>query len=361
MANHAHEITRFSFTEEALEPGSPHLERFPGFFSNGPEHFDVHLFNGETYINPVYALTLFIKTKQGLKLFTVVRSAEEIRQPDVASVVTARGTHAEIHYLMNAYSKYRVPILRGHVEEEGYHITKLDPRNPILVADYEPGAQVEGEVDDMLFSAFTRLIDKTQMRGYFDPLYDSQIDDLLKDVVVWPGPALMGISEVDTYFGKQSEHEPVPTINEPEEREEEIRGGGRPVMEAHAFLGIMGYVDLSHLDADEILDTFRHFNQHYSHFDTAPLDSFSDGAKDGNVDLVVPTFAAHMRSTYMKEQYLMACARGMCLRTAVAGLARHIAYVRNISGDKSINNTPDPIHAHNLYLPPKKLTLPTLN
>lgn len=364
MANHENEITRFSFTEEALEEGSPHLERFPGFFSNGPEHFDAHILNGESYLNTVFSLTLAIKTRAGLKVHTGVRQLyvppkkkkeekELNRQGVVSSVVTIRDTQARARYLMNAANEFRVPILGGEIGEEGYHITECDPRNPVLVADYEPGAQLEGEADDLLMDIFYNLVDKTQRPDHPKGFYN--IDNLLEHAKVWLGPTLVGTSEVGMYFKQNPEAQNIPLIMDPEDREEPIRGGGRPIMEAHNFHSIVAFIDLSTHWIDDVMKYFMHANEHYSHFDLASIDKFEEGVKSGNVDLITPSLAY---SRQMDLLYLMACARGMCLRTAAAGLARHLAYIRKLSGYKELSSPTEQTYKDGLYRPPMKLTLP---
>jgi len=365
MSNHEDYITRFSFTEEALKDGSPHLERFPGFFSNGPEHFGPHLLNGETYLNPVFALTLIINTKAGMRLLTGVRqmhdpdTGELNRQGTVASVITTRETQARARYLMNAASEFRVPILRGEIEEEGYHITEFNPRNPVLVADYEPGAQLEGEADDMLFDIFYELIEKTQRtKDWPNNMPPDEIDWLVSQAKVWLGPTLVGVSEVGTYFDRYHQAHPnMPLINDPRGRKEAIQDGGRPIMEAHTFHSIIAVINLEYNWLDEVEQYFTHPNEHYSHFDFARLPGFNTAVIDGRVGGVTPGLFFR---EFGKMIELMVCARGMCLRAAAAGLARHIIYIKKTLEIEELTATVDEDlgYKDGLYRPPIRLAKP---
>jgi len=344
MANHEHDITRFSFTPSALRDGPPDLQRrYPGFFEEA-EHFGAHLFNGETYFNPVYALVLVIRTKDGDRLLTGVRSKDEKRQPNVGSAITLRRTHAQVRATMNTYSKYRIPILGGAIEDEGYHITQLDPRNPVLVADYEPGAKISADDESWpngdipFYDTFYYLIEKIQERGYENVRNrDSRIDDIMQDAVIWPGPELMGVSEVGIYNSKFPLHRDIPMITDPElpPPTNGTRPLGEAILEANDFHTVVGALDLSDMPEATVRKLFfSHANDHYSHFDLARLDSFNYAVRHNVVDLVAPGFEKRSRSQ-RDMLHLLACAGGLCLRAAAVGLERHYAYIQKVLGDST--------------------------
>lgn len=339
-----HKIPRTVFTAEQLrrEP------KLPGFFDNGPAHFNEQLLDGENYFNPVYALALILKTSRGYMQVSAVRSPEEERQPNVASSVTTRRSHYSTRKIMTAYSDYRVPILGSDpadIQREGYHITDIDPLNPVLVADYTPAPLQPGETN--IDYAFLALIDKMRPDPYNDRIPYSDFDEEIfsKITTFWPGPMVIGVSEV-------GEGAALWTPETPYEQEETY-------FEANIMGTIVAAADVSNLTPDEVQQLLTMSNVHYSHFDVAPLDTFDEAVRNGVVDLIAPRFKDHNPRAEGVDLplYILACAKGLCLRAAALALMRHVNYVRTMFGDDPIDIEPS-TDTKKIYQMPKKLWLP---
>jgi hypothetical protein len=296
-----HEIQRTVFTAEQLR-SEPKL---PGFFDNGPAHFDEDLFS-ETLINTVRALGIVCLTSDGIGGITATRSETEERQPNMVGVGTIRETHSEAADIVRAHRHNRIPILDSSpdVSSEGYHITTVDPANPTLVADYIPDpSQTNQALEDSTF----RAIDK--MRP--DDNDDGRIDEiLLKDSIRWLGPTVIGASAVG------------------------VNDAGQDIFEVNAMSVRFIAKDLRHLTPDEVVQIFPESNQHYGHFDWTPLHMLDHGVKVGNVEELAPRYEQHDRAAM-----IMACSGGICGRSVVTGLrqSHHLRYIMKLFGEKSVD------------------------
>lgn len=337
-----HEIPRTVMTAEQLrkEP------KLPGFFDNGPAHFDEQLLDGEYLFNPVSALVMVIKTSEGYRLLTGVRSPEEERQPNVASVITARQSHASTRRVMQKYDEYRVPILgqeHSDIQHEGYHITEIDTANPILVANYEPRQGIGSFALKHTLSTLTYKLNHYEYSTW-DRTHaaDEKRDKLMKHASYWPGPTLVGISDVGEAYSDIGGY-----FND------SGSNGNTTLYEANIMSSLIVALNLSRKTPEEILKFFPSSNRHYSHFDLAPIDTFDQAVKQNIVNYVAPRFEARnlrVRGGNL-PLHILACAKGLCLRVGAVALSRHMKHIRKALGD-------DPDDTKRIYQVPIQLDLP---
>lgn len=348
-------IPRTVFTAEQLRSES----KLPGFFDNGPAHFDQNLLDDKNYFNTVNALALIAKTSEGYVKATAVRSHKEERQPVVASDVTARSSHGIYRGIMTDFESYRIPILGSDsldIPHEGYHITDIDPNNPVLVADYMPAPNQESLALDLAFHALTNKMwperSNTRPNVHNKPLIRFKKEFLDSIVGYWPGPTIVGVSEI----GEKDPEVDIETLRHSTDYHHYPR---EALYEANVMGTIIAAADLSDLTPNEVQQLLATGNEHYDHFDLAPIETFEDAVRNSDVDLITPRF--EYRDTYIDgvslPLYLLACAKGLCLRAAALGLTRHINYVREMFGDEPID-VPAPADTKKLYQMPKRLWLP---
>lgn len=337
-----HEKPRTAITAEQLRKET----NLPGFFDNGPAHFDEQILDGENLLNTVAALVMVIKTSEGYRLLTGVRSPEEERQPNVASVITARQSHIAARGMMQKYDAYRVPILgREHsdIQHEGYHITEIDTTNPVLVADYEPRRRLGSFALKRTLSSLTYKLNHYEY-GTWDRRHaaDEKRDMLMKSAFSWPGPTLVGISDVGEVYSDIGDYLP-----------DAGSDGSTTLYEANIMSSLIVALNLSRKTPEEILQLFPSSNQHYSHFDLAPIDTFDQAVKQNIVNYVAPRFEARnlrIRGADL-PLHILACAKGLCLRVGAVALSRHMRHIRKALGD-------DPDDTKRIYQVPIRLNLP---
>jgi hypothetical protein len=282
------QIPREAFSEYGLRNNVA----IPGYFNEGPAHYDETLFDGSP-LSVVDSLIPVIKTKDSISIVAAIRSEKEKAQPNAASMVTARQTHAGTRRVVGWHEPRRVPILGSpsHTVNEVYHIDDVMPIEPTLVADYEPGGNL-AKSREVLEPSFRRLTDKTLPdNGTITEFHDT----LINNSTIWLGSTVIGVSEVGL------------------DRFEPTRMGS-----------IFAVLDMSDRTDEEVRRMLQP-NVHYRHFDLIRPGLLHEAVQNN----LIHQFAQSVEGDEV-DMYAFFCVQGLCVRIAVVSLHRHIKQINKI-------------------------------